>query len=310
MITYIAKRLIQLLIIMLGVSFLTFSLTSFLPSDPITMQYISMGVQVDKEIIEQKKEEMGLNDPFLTQYARWMNNALHGDFGYSIRFSMPVREKLSIHIVNTLKLTFVAVIMTIVFALPLGVISAIYQNRFIDYVIRFFSFIGVSMPAFWLGMLLIYYFSIKHKLLPPMGMGEIKHIILPAITLSLWFICIYIRRIRTSILEELSKNYVTGLMAKGISSWRIYLMHIIPNSLLPIVTSFGMSIGVMMGGTIVIENIFEWQGVGRIAIEAITGRDYALVQGYVLWMAFIFVMINLIVDISYHFINPKIRLGS
>ncbi len=307
---YIARRIIYLFIIMFGISILTFSLTSLLPSDPITMQYVSMGVQVDKEIIEKKKEEMGLNDPFLTQYARWVKNICHGDFGYSIRFSMPVKDKLSIHIANTMKLTLAAVIITIVVSLPLGILSAIYQNRWVDYLIRFISFIGVSMPAFWLGMLLIYYFSIKHKILPTMGMKGMKYIILPSVTLSVWFIAIYIRRIRTSILEEMNKNYVVGLLAKGINEWQILLKHVLPNSLLPIITSFGMSVGTMMGGTIVIETIFEWQGVGRIVMEAITNRDYALVQGYVLWMAFIFVLINLLVDISYHYINPKIRLGS
>ncbi len=309
MISYILKRILQLIIIMLGVSFLTFSLTSFLPSDPVTMQYVAMGVQVDAEIIEQKKAELGLNDSFIIQYTRWLNNVFHGDFGNSLQFNMPVKEKLLIHIPNTLKLTAFAIVITIIFALPLGILAAIYQNRFSDYFIRFLSFLGVSMPSFWLGMLLIYYFAIKLKIFPAIGTGGFKTMVLPAFTLAIWFIALYIRRIRTSIIEEMNKDYVLGLLAKGISSWQILFKHILPNSLLPIITAFGMSIGRMLGGTVIIETIFEWQGVGRIAMEAITNRDYPLIQAYVLWMAFIFVFINLIVDISYQLINPKIRLA-
>ncbi len=310
MLDYIVKRVIQLFIIMLGVSFLTFSLTSFLPSDPVTMQYVSMGVQVDKEVIEKKKEEMGLNEHFVIRYGRWLSNVLRGDFGESIQFGMPVKEKLLIHIPNTLELTLVSIVVIIVFSLPLGVISAIYQNKWIDYAIRFISFVAVSMPSFWLGMLLIYYVSIKMNLLPSIDTGDFRGVILPAVTLSLWFVALYTRRIRIAIIEQINKDYVISLLAKGVSRWKILFHHVLPNALLPIITAFGMSIGQMMGGTVVIESIFEWQGVGRVAMEAIQNRDYPLIQGYVLWMAFIFVLINLIVDISYHYINPKIRLGS
>ncbi len=309
MLSFITKRIAQLLIIMFGVSFITFSITTFLPSDPVTMQYQSMGIQGDKATIEAQKEALGLNDSFIVQYTRWIGRVLHGDFGQSIRFNIPVSEKLMIHIPNTLKLTAMSILMTLLMALPLGILSALYQNRFTDYLIRFVSFLGVSIPSFWLGLLLIYYFSVKWRVLPTMGMASFKHILLPAFALSSWFAAIYTRRIRTSILEEMNKDYVIGLLAKGISRWRILMHHVLPNSLLPIVTAFGMSIGSMMGGTIVIETIFEWQGVGRVAMDAISNRDYPLIQGYVLWMAFIFVGINLVVDISYHLLNPKIRLG-
>ncbi len=306
---YIFKRCIQLVIILIGISFLTFSLTFFLPSDPVTMQYVSAGLQADKDVIEKQKEELGLNDPFLKQYIRWFNNIIHGDFGQSIRFGMPVKQKLLIHIPNTIKLAGFSILLTMLISIPFGILSAIYQNKWIDYSIRFISFIGVSMPGFWLGMLLIYYFSVKNKILPTMGMDGFKNIILPSITLSVWFIAIYIRRVRISVLEQMNNDYVIGLLSKGIGRWKILIYHILPNALLPIITGFGMSIGTMMGGTIVIETIFEWQGVGRVAMDAITNRDYALIQGYVLWMAFIFVIVNLLVDISYHFLNPKIRLG-
>ncbi len=309
MFSYIFKRIIQLLFIMLGISFLTFSLTSFLPSDPVTMQYISMGMQVDKEVVEQKKQELGLNDPFIVQYSRWLGKVMQGDFGESIHYNVSVKEKLLSHIPNTLKLTAFSILLTVIFALFWGVLAAINQNNVIDYCIRFISFIGVSMPSFWLGMLLIYYFAIKHKILPAMGSNDALNIILPGFTLAIWYISIYMRRIRTSIIEEKNKDYVIGLLAKGISSRQILFKHILPNSLLPIITAFGMSIGQMLGGTVVIENVFEWQGVGRVAMEAISNRDYALIQGYVLWMALIFVLMNLLVDISYKLLNPKLRLG-
>ncbi len=306
---FILKRIIQLILIMFVISFLTFSLSYFLTSDPVTIQYESMGMQGNKEVIEEIKENLGLNDSFGVRYIRWLSNVLSGDFGYSIRYDMPVKEKLIKSIPQTFNLTLMSIFMTIIVALPLGVMSAIYQNKFIDYIIRFFSFVGVSIPSFWLGMLLIYYFAVKFKILPSSGMGTMKHVLLPTITLSAWYSALYIRRIRTSILEEMNKNYIKGLLAKGIGNFRILTKHIIPNSLLPIVTSFGMSIGGMLGGTIVIESIFEWQGVGTVAIDAIKNRDYALIQGYVLWLSFIFVVINLAVDISYQSMNPKVRIN-
>ncbi len=305
---FILNRIIQMIIIMLGVSFFTFALTYLLPADPVTMRYVTRGEQPDKAIVEAEKERLGLNDSFLTQYFRWLKKILKGDFGISVNYEVPVKDKLLKNIPNTLSLAFFALSISIIFMVPLGVLSAIYQNTFIDYIIRFITFIGVSMPSFWVGFLAMYYFGVVFNILPVSGMGTFKHMILPASTLAVWYISTYVRRIRVSFLEEMNKDYVVGLVAKGISNKRIIFNHVLPNSLVPIITTLGMSIGYLLGGTIIIETIFDWRGIGRLAIEAIRTRDFPMIQGYVLWMATVFVLINLLVDILYNLLNSSIKM--
>ncbi len=306
---YIINRFIQLIFIMLVVSFLTFFITSILPSDPVTMKYESMNQQVSKEVIEKEKEALGLNKSFTERYANWLFAALKGDFGTSVKYSVPVTQKLGQAIPNTVSLVFVAIILTVIFALLLGILSAVWHNTIADNIIRFISFIGISMPSFWLGLLLIYWFSIRLKILPTSGMGEAKHMILPSVTLAVWSTSAYIRRIRAGLLEEMKKNYVTGLLSRGVSYKRIIWNHVLPNSLIGVLTMFAMTVGGMLGGTIVVENIFAWQGVGKLAMEAISNRDYPIIQAYVVWMALIYVGINFLVDILNRLIDPRMRIG-
>lgn len=306
---YIINRFIQLIFIMLVVSFLTFFITSILPSDPVTMKYESMNQQVSKEVIEKEKEALGLNKSFTERYANWLIAALKGDFGTSVKYSVPVTQKLGQAIPNTVSLVFVAIILTVIFALLLGILSAVWHNTIADNIIRFISFIGISMPSFWLGLLLIYWFSIRLKILPTSGMGEAKHMILPSVTLAVWSTSAYIRRIRAGLLEEMKKNYVTGLLSRGVSYKRIIWNHVLPNSLIGVLTMFAMTVGGMLGGTIVVENIFAWQGVGKLAMEAISNRDYPIIQAYVVWMALIYVGINFLVDILHRLIDPRMRIG-
>ena len=306
---YIINRFIQLIFIMLVVSFLTFFITSILPSDPVTMKYESMNQQVSKEVIEKEKEALGLNKSFTERYANWLFAALKGDFGTSVKYSVPVTQKLGQAIPNTVSLVFVAIILTVIFALLLGILSAVWHNTIADNIIRFISFIGISMPSFWLGLLLIYWFSIRLKILPTSGMGEVKHMILPSVTLAVWSTSAYIRRIRAGLLEEMKKNYVIGLLSRGVSYKRIIWNHVLPNSLIGVLTMFAMTVGGMLGGTIVVENIFAWQGVGKLAMEAISNRDYPIIQAYVVWMALIYVGINFLVDILNRLIDPRMRIG-
>ena len=306
---YIINRFIQLIFIMLVVSFLTFFITSILPSDPVTMKYESMNQKVSKEVIEKEKEALGLNKSFTERYANWLFAALKGDFGTSVKYSVPVTQKLGQAIPNTVSLVFVAIILTVIFALLLGILSAVWHNTIADNIIRFISFIGISMPSFWLGLLLIYWFSIRLKILPTSGMGEAKHMILPSVTLAVWSTSAYIRRIRAGLLEEMKKNYVTGLLSRGVSYKRIICNHVLPNSLIGVLTMFAMTVGGMLGGTIVVENIFAWQGVGKLAMEAISNRDYPIIQAYVVWMALIYVGINFLVDILNRLIDPRMRIG-
>ena len=307
--TYILKRILYLLPVMLALSFFTFGLTYLSPSDPVTLKYSSMGVTPDRDMIERTKEEMGLNDPFLVQYWHWLKKVFHGDLGESFKYGTNVWAELTGRIPNTLLLTGTTLALTILLAVPLGMLSAVCQNRWIDYAIRFFSFFGVSMPSFWVGALLMYGFGVKLHLFPIMGSGTWKHLVMPSATLAFWLVSLYVRRLRGSMLEELNRDYLTGGLARGISKTRIILTQILPNSLLSVITMFGISIGNLLGGATIVETIFEWRGVGKMAVDAISTKDFPITQGYVLWMALIYVAVNLAVDILCQFLDPRIRLG-
>lgn len=306
---YIVCRVLYVIPVMLVLSFFTFALTYLSPSDPITLKYASMGVVPDQEMVERTREEMGLNEPFLVQYAGWLRGVLHGDLGESYKYGTDVWEEMSRRLPNTILLTGVTVILTVLLAVPLGMLAAVCQNRWVDYLIRFFSFFGVSMPSFWVGILLMYAFGVHLKWLPTMGSGTVKHLILPAVTLTFWMVSVYARRLRGSVLEELRKDYLVGGLARGIPRRQILFRQVLPNSLLSIITMFGLSIGRLLGGATIVETVFEWKGIGKMAVEAIAVKDYPIIQGYVLWMAMIYVVVNLVVDLSYQLLDPRIRLG-
>ena len=305
---YVIGRILFIIPIMLILSFFVFALTYLSPSDPVALKYARMGETPDAAVVEAEREALGLNDPLMVQYGRWLWKAVHGDLGESYKTGKPVWSTMLERIPNTLKLTGATILLTIVLCVPLGVVSAVNQNRFIDYLIRFVSFFGVSMPSFWVGFLLMLLFGVKLKILPVMGSGDFKHIILPSVTLAFWMVSLYVRRVRGSMLEEMNKDYLNGGMARGLPKRQIIFRQILPNSLRSVITMFGMSIGSLMGGATIIETIFEWKGVGKMAVDAISVKDFPVIQGYILWMAVIYVMINLIVDLLYRFLDPRIRL--
>lgn len=305
---YIVKRFLWLFPVLFLVSFLTFSLSYFSPSDPITAKYSSMGVTPDPAVLEREREEAGLNDPFLTQYIRWFQNALKGDFGTSYSYGTDAAKEFLKRLPNTVRLAAVTLICTIVLSVPLGILAAVFQNRWPDYLLRLYSFLGVSMPSFWVAMLLMYAFGVRLKWLPVMGSSSPRHMILPCMTLTFWLSAIYIRRLRGSVLEEMNRNYVRGARARGIPWSRILWGHILPNSLLSVVAMLGLTIGALLGGTTVVETIFEWQGIGKMVVTAIGVRDYPVVMGYVVWTAAIYVIVNLLTDILCHALDPRIRL--
>ena len=211
---YLIRRLLFLIPIMLVLSFFVFALTYLSPSDPVTLKYARMGATPDKEMVERTKEEMGLNDPFIVQYGRWLGRVLHGDLGESYKYGTSVWQALTERIPNTLMLAGATILLTVLIAVPLGILCAVYQNRFIDYLLRFISFFGVSMPSFWVGFLLMYLFGVKLKLLPVMGSGDFRSLILPSLTLAFWMVSLYVRRVRGSMLEEMNKDYLTGGLAR------------------------------------------------------------------------------------------------
>jgi peptide/nickel transport system permease protein len=306
---YIGQRLLFMIPTMLVLTFFTFALTYISPSDAITLKFERMGATPDKAQVEQMKEEMGLNRPLLVQYGDWLGRVLKGDLGESYYYGTRVWSELTRRLPNTLALTGATLLLTVLFATPLGILSAVNQNRLTDYLIRLVSFLGVSMPSFWVGTLLMYGFGVKLKWLPTMGDGDLRHLVLPAVTLAFWMTSLYVRRVRGSMLEEMNKDYLTGGLAQGLSRRHIIWRQILPNSLLSVITMFAMSIGSLLGGATIVETIFEWRGVGKMAVDAISVKDFPIIQGYVLWMAIIYVTVNLLVDISYHYLDPRIRLG-
>ena len=308
MVRYILKRLLQLVIVLLGVTFLTFMITQATPSDAAEMKYVSMGMMPSTELLEKTREEMGLNDPVLIQYGRWLGNVLHGDLGESSKFGESVWTQMTRKLPMTLKLAGVSLIVVIVFSFPLGILSAVKKNKVADYMIRFLSFFGVSMPNFWLALLLMYIFAVRLGWFKVVSTNSVQGMILPVATLTIPMISSYARQIRAALLEELNANYVIGARARGIPERRIIWGHVLQNAILPIVTLLGLSVGHLLGGAAIIETIFSWQGIGNMVVEAIRVRDYPLIQGYVIWMAIIYVTVNLMVDIAYRLLDPQIRL--
>ena len=302
----ITSRLLQMLIVLIGISFLTFLLTYISPCDPVRNMYISIP---DEQLIAETREQMGLNDPFFTQYFRWLGNCLKGDFGTSFSWGKPVVSLLASRLWPTLKLALISMVLMLIVAVPLGVLSAVNQNKPIDYIVRAITFFGVSVPNFWVGLLLILVFCVKLKLLPVVSSGgSFKDLILPAVTLAVAMSAKYTRQVRTAVLEELHSDYVVGARARGVPERKILWGNVFPNSLLPLITMLGLSIGSLLGGTSVVEVIFSYPGMGKMAVDAITTLDYNMIQAFVLWVALIYMVINLLVDMSYNYIDPRMRL--
>ncbi|KAA8673352.1 nickel ABC transporter permease [Clostridium sp. HV4-5-A1G] len=305
---YIFKRLLYLFPVLFGITFLTFALTYFSPGDPAVLMLNATGVTPSPELVEKVRGELGLDRPFLLQYFSWLSGVIRGDFGISYKYNKPVLDLIFETLPATFKLAVVSIFLMLLIALPLGILSALYKNKLADYVIRTVSFFGISMPGFWVGLLLMYIFSLKLKILPVMGDSGWTSIILPSVTLTIAMASKYTRQLRASILEEISQNYVVGARSRGIGKWCILLKHVLKCSLLSIITLLGLSLGSLLGGTAIVETIFSWPGVGKLAVEGIFSRDYPLIQGYVVWMTLIYVFVNLAVDILYYILDPRIRL--
>lgn len=304
---FILRRALQALIIMLLASFLTFILVYMSPSDPAEMMLSANDTIPTEEILEKTREEMGLNEPFLVQYGHWLKSIMVGNLGYSYSNHMNVSEILPTRIIMTGKLAVVSTIILVLTSLSMAIVSVMYKNKWIDYVIRIASLIKISLPSFWLGLILIYIFAVRLKWAKIVTEDNLAGIILPALTLSLPFIGRYTRLIRAALLAEYSKDYVVGAKARGIRERKIIIGHLLPNAMPSIITLLGLSIASLLGGTVIVENIFSWPGLGSMALEAITYRDYALLQAYVLFMVFIYVSVNLIVDILAQALDPRIR---
>ena len=307
---YAARRLLQLIPILFGITFLSFILMYMAGSDAVTEMYTNRGVEVAQEIINARRAELGLDLPFWEQYFRWLWGMLHGDMGMSYVTGDPVFEAFLRKLPATLLLAVSAVMLTVVISIPCGIAAAVHRDKAIDLFLRFGSFIGNAMPNFFVAMLLMQFLGIQLGVLPVIsgGMDGVSAI-MPTLTLAIAMSAKYLRQVRSTVLEELNKEYVMGARARGVSDRVILWKNVMKASLLTIMTLLALSIGNLLGGTAIIESIFMWDGVGKLAVDAINMRDYPLIQAYVMWMAIIYVMVNLAADLLYHHLDPRIRLG-
>lgn len=306
---YVLHRFLQLIPVLIGITFLSFAMMRLAGSDAIIELYGDKGA-VAEEIIAAKQAELGLDKPFLTQYLAWVGGMMRGDMGVSYVSGKEVFGTFISKLPSTLLLTALSIGMTVVISIPLGVLAAVRHDRFTDYFLRFFSFVGNSLPNFFVALLLMQVFSIKLKWLPVISKGlSVQSAMLPTLTLAIAMSAKYMRQVRATVLEELNKDYVIGAKARGVRSCVVLWKSVLKSSMLTIITLLALSIGNLLGGTAIIESIFMWDGVGKLAVDAITMRDYPMIQAYVVWMAIIYVIVNLTCDLLYHALDPRIRLG-
>lgn len=307
---YALKRLLQLIPILLAITFLSYGMMRIAGSDVVEQKMENTSGTVSQEMIDNARAELGLDKPFVVQYFTWLGNLLRGDMGTSYVSNMPVFSTFVSKLPATLLLTAVSILLTVLISIPLGIWSAVKQNTATDYVIRTASFIGNSLPNFFVSLLLMYFFAIRLGWFPVISGGvSLQSVALPALTLAIAMSAKYLRQVRATVLDELEKDYVLGAKARGVKFSTTMIKSVMKASLVTIITLLTLSIGSLLGGTAIVESIFMWDGVGKLAVDAINMRDYPIIQAYVMWMAIIYVVVNLITDLSYQFLDPRIRLG-
>ena len=302
----IPKRILELILILIVLSFLTFLLMYLAPGDPAEKRLSSQGVAVTKEMLQAEQERLGLLRPFSERYLEWLGGVLHGDFGTSFKDDMPVAPKLVAGLRNTTILAFASLILSLLVSIPLGIWSAVKRNSIFDHIVRLLSFIGNALPNFLISVLLMYLLCIKFDLFPVVANGSLQGLFLPAISLAIPMAGRFTRQIRTETMEQLEQEYVTGLRTRGVKEKDILIKNVFHNSSGHIFTIIALQIGTLMGGSVVIETIFRWPGIGKLVMDSITARDYPTIMGFVLIMGTIYVVINFISDVIYHVLDPRV----
>lgn len=307
---YAVKRLLQLIPILFAITFLSYGMMRLAGSDVVEQKMENTDGTVSQEMIDAAREELGLDKPFIVQYVTWLGKLACGDMGVSYVSGKPVFSTFVSKLPATLLLAVVSILLTVIVSIPLGIWSAVNQNRAADYVIRTASFVGNSLPNFFVSLLLMYFFAIRLNWFPVISRDvSLQSVALPSITLAIAMSAKYLRQVRATVLDELSKDYVLGAKARGVKFQTTMMKSVMKASLVTIITLLTLSIGSLLGGTAIVESIFMWDGVGKMAVDAINMRDYPIIQAYVMWMAIIYVLVNLITDVSYRYLDPRIRLG-
>ena len=295
------------MIIVIGLSFLTYLLMYISPGDPALKKLNAQGITVSEETLAEARHDMGLDKPFLVRYGQWLAGALRGDLGNSYKDGLPVAQKLVHALRYTLILSSASLALALIVAVPLAVLTAVRKNGVLDYIVRFLSFIGNSMPNFLISVLLMYFLCVKLKLLPVIADESVRGLILPCLALSIPICAQFIRQFRAEILEQLGREYVAGAVSRGVKPSVILFKNVLHNAAIPILTIIALSVGTLLGGSVVVETIFRWQGLGKLVMDAITARDYPVIQGVVIFTSCVYVLINLLTDLCYRRLDPRIE---
>ena len=301
------RRCLQFIPVFFGITLLSFGLLYIAPSDPVSIRLTEDGTAANPEVVARMRAEIGLDEPFLVQYGTWLTHFVQGDMGKSYITDIPVAKTFSSALPYTLRMAGMAILLTLLVSLPLGIsIAALRGSRF-DYGIRLLTFVTNAMPNFVIAIVLMYIFSFKLGLIPVLATTKPIGMILPSATLAIVMSSRYIRQIRAAALDELDKDYIVGLRARGIPERPILFGNVLKNIMVIVITLTGISVGSLLGGTVIVETIFNWPGIGHLIMTAISNRDYPIVQATVVWMALAFFFVNLLADLSYRYFNPKIK---
>ena len=303
----IVRRVLQFIPVLLGITFLAFLLIYLSPSDPVSVRMSAGGISVSPEIMESMRRSMGLDRPLLVQYGDWLWNILHGNMGKSYITDADVLDQILKALPYTLKMAGASLLLTLCISIPLGILTAAMQNSKFDYVVRVMAFVGNALPNFIIALCLMFIFSYRLGWIPVLATTKPIGLVLPALTLALVMSSRYIRQIRAAMLDELSKGYVVGLRSRGLSETTILYKNALKNIMVTVITLTGISLGSLLGGTVIVETVFTWPGLGSLIMEGISQRDYPVVQAVIVWMASAFMVVNLLTDISYTVFNPKIK---
>ena len=303
----IIRRVLQFIPVLLGITFLAFLLIYLSPSDPVSVRMSAGGISVSPEIMESMRRSMGLDRPLLVQYGDWLWNILHGNMGKSYITDADVLDQILKALPYTLKMAGASLLLTLCISIPVGILTAAMQNSKFDYVVRVMAFVGNALPNFIIALCLMFIFSYRLGWIPVLATTKPIGLVLPALTLALVMSSRYIRQIRAAMLDELGKGYVVGLRSRGLSETTILYKNVLKNIMVTVITLTGISLGSLLGGTVIVETVFTWPGLGNLIMEGISQRDYPVVQAVIVWMASAFMVVNLLTDISYTVFNPKIK---
>lgn len=311
MLRYIARRLAYLVPVWLGISVLAFALALLAPGDPVRQVLQAGGIDAPSaEQVIAMRRELGLDQPGPVRYAIWLADAVRGDLGRSYRTGEPVLQSLIDRFPRTAVLALLAVGLGLVIAVPLGIVSALFRDSFVDQLARLGALVGASIPSFWLAYLLILFFAVQLRVLPVAGASEPRHVVLPALTLAIGAAASLTRLTRSAMLEELFQDYVRTARSKGLRERVVVVTHALRNALIAIVTITGIRLAALLGGAVIVETIFAWPGIGKYVVDSIFNRDYPTIQGFVLFTGTVVLLVNLAVDVSYVWLDPRVRLGA